>query len=295
MQVINLYKPFDIIYVDEEVCPMGQHRNNFFELVYILKGTGTLHNNQHIYDYAEENFFLMMPQNTVHTKVNTRTAFVFIRFNGIYLEAQRAGNPHSNLGDWARKLEYIFHNNHHFPGCILQNKDDKPVVRALMNALILEYSREQSMRNEVVQQLVNTIITIVARNVSLMRPEPSVTGNSEVSNEIISYIHQNIYYPELLKAEKLATKFNISQNYIGEYIKKLTGNTIQRYITNYKLKLVETRLQYSDMRMSEIVEELGFTDESHLNKTFKKYNGINPTEYRKKMWAERNYQPGLSG
>jgi AraC-like DNA-binding protein len=159
---------------------------------------------------------------------------------------------------------------------------------------MLEYPREQSLRNEVVQQLVNTIITIVARNVSLLTPE-KIPVSSEASNDILSYIHQNIYYPEKLRTEKLAAQFNISQNYISEYVKKLTGESIQRYVTNYKLKLVETRLEYSDMRMSEIVDELGFTDESHLNRTFKKYTGINPTEYRKKMWAEKNYRPGLSG
>lgn len=294
MEVVNLFKPFDILYAEADVCPMGQHRNNFFELVYILKGTGQFNNNQHTLEYGPENMFLLMPQDVQYTRVKNRTAFLFIRFNGIYLEAQRTASSHSNLGDWARKLEFIFHNNHHFPGCILRNEDDKPIIRALINALVLEYPREQSLRNEVVQQLVNTIITIVARNVSMLTPEKSAV-NSEVSNEILSYIHQNIYYPENLRTEKLASRFNISQHYVSEYVKKLTGESIQRYVTNYKLKLVETRLQYSDMRMSEIVEELGFTDESHLNRTFKKYTGINPTDYRKKMWAEKNYQPGLSG
>lgn len=282
------------MYIEEDVCPMGQHRINFFELVYIVKGTGAFHNNQHTFEYEPENLFLLMPQDIQYTRIKSRTGFLFIRFNGIYLEAQRTGNTYSNLGDWARKLEFIFHNNYHFPGCILRNTDDKPIVRALINALMLEYPREQSLRNEVVQQLVNTIITIVARNVSLLTPERSPVS-SEVSNDILSYIHQNIYYPEKLRTEKLAAQFNISQNYISEYVKKLTGESIQRYVTNYKLKLVETRLQYSDMRMSEIVDELGFTDESHLNRTFKKYTGINPTDYRKKMWAEKNYRPGMSG
>ena len=44
---------------------------------------------------------------------------------------------------------------------------------------------------------------------------------------------------------------------------------MQQYILNYKLKLVENRLLHSEMRISEIVAELGFTDESHLNKLFK--------------------------
>jgi AraC-like DNA-binding protein len=50
----------------------------------------------------------------------------------------------------------------------------------------------------------------------------------------------------------------------------------------YKLKLVESRLLHSDMRISEIAEELNFTDESHLNRMFKKYRHTTPNEYRKR-------------
>jgi AraC-like DNA-binding protein len=35
------------------------------------------------------------------------------------------------------------------------------------------------------------------------------------------------------------------------------------------------------MRINEIAHEFNFTDESHLNRLFKKYKGMNPTEFRK--------------
>ena len=47
------------------------------------------------------------------------------------------------------------------------------------------------------------------------------------------------------------------------------------------MKMVESRLLHTDMRINEIVEELGFTDESHLNRLFRKYKGVSPTEFRK--------------
>ncbi len=46
--------------------------------------------------------------------------------------------------------------------------------------------------------------------------------------------------------------------------------------------MVESWLSHSEMRISGIVEELGFTDESHLKKLFKKYKKCNPTDFRKK-------------
>jgi len=85
----------------------------------------------------------------------------------------------------------------------------------------------------------------------------------------------------MLRAEKLSRHCKISLNYLGRYFKKQTGETLQNYIANYKLRLVETRLLHSDMRINEIAYEFNFTDESHLNKAFRKYKGINPTDFRK--------------
>jgi AraC-like DNA-binding protein len=87
----------------------------------------------------------------------------------------------------------------------------------------------------------------------------------------------------MLKAEKLSIHFSISIHYLGKYFKKQTGETLQGYISNYKLRLIETRLLHSDMRINEIAYELNYTDESHLNRAFKKFKGISPSEYRKQF------------
>jgi AraC-like DNA-binding protein len=73
----------------------------------------------------------------------------------------------------------------------------------------------------------------------------------------------------------------MSAGYLGRYFKKQTGDTLQKYLTNYKLRLIETRLLHSDMRMNEIAYEFNFTDESHLNRVFKKYKGMNPTTFKR--------------
>ena len=104
----------------------------------------------------------------------------------------------------------------------------------------------------------------------------------EKSLNILQYIQSNICYPEKIKAKAISQHFGISPNYLGRYFKKQTNETMQQYILNYKMKMVESRLLHSEMRISEIVEELGFTDESHLNRLFKKYKDCNPTDFRKK-------------
>ncbi|MBN9385956.1 MAG: helix-turn-helix domain-containing protein [Chitinophagaceae bacterium] len=280
MYIHNLFEPYEIEYKELYECPVGDHKNTFFELVYIVKGSGTHSTGENKFEYEKGTLFLLLPQHVHSFQVRELTSFLFIRFNDIYLKAQKVKNLHSNLGDWIQKLEYILQSNYHLPGCILQNRDDKPLVTALVDAMIREYISRQEFQREVVQQLVNTIITIVARNIWLINAG-NTTVRKDHSTEIIQYIHEHIYTPESLKAEVIATRFNISPSYIHEYFRKHTGESLQQYITGYKLKLVETRLQYSNMRMSEIVNELGFTDESHLNRVFKKHKGLSPSAFRK--------------
>ncbi|WP_262889839.1 helix-turn-helix domain-containing protein [Paraflavitalea devenefica] len=55
------------------------------------------------------------------------------------------------------------------------------------------------------------------------------------------------------------------------------------WLTHYKIRLIENRLLHTDMRIGEMAIELGFTDESHLNRSFKKLKGMSPTAYRKKF------------
>lgn len=98
--------------------------------------------------------------------------------------------------------------------------------------------------------------------------------------DILQYIQRNIYYPEKLKVPIVAQHFGISEFYLGRYFKKHTNETMQQYIINYRIKLIETRLLYSDLRITEIAAELGFANESHMNKLFKKYRNVSPKEYR---------------
>ncbi|MGF6845008.1 AraC-like DNA-binding protein [Chitinophaga sp. W3I9] len=277
----NLYQPFEIEYRECTECPIDPHKHNFFELVYIVEGSGMQCVNKNQLPYSPGKLFLVMPQDCHSFDVQESTKFFFIRFNNIYLQ-----NQHK---DWIQQLEFIFQNHNHMPGCILKNKNDKPLVKALVEALIRELVNQQPYHREMAQQIVNTMIMVIARNILLQMPEqPKHPAKQDASMNILHYIHENIYTPEKLRAEQIAAHFNISPTYLSEYFKRNNGDSLQQYITQYKLKLVETRLQYSSMRVGEIADELGFTDESHLNRMFKKYKGVNPSAYRKELQLHAN-------
>jgi AraC-like DNA-binding protein len=276
LQIKNLHRPFEIGLLEAENYTAKEHKNTYFELVYILDGEGIQIINNHQLAYSPNKLFLLFPQDTHGFEIKETTRFFFLRFNESYLKTQPK--------EWLQKLEYIFHNHNHLPGCILKNVADKQLIRALAEALLREQTRTDANQLEVMQQLLNTIITIAARNIAMIHTAEPYQHTQSLS--VLGYVHQNIYTPEALKIEKFAAEFNVSPNYVSEYFKRQTGESLQQYINTYKLQLIETRLLHTSYRLNEIVTEFGLTDVSHLNKFFKKYKGISPSEFRKKAKVE---------
>jgi AraC-like DNA-binding protein len=273
----NLYKPFEIDHKELDRFPRRLSRNNFFELIFIIDGTGVQSVNKNKFNYRKGNLFLLTPEDTYFFDIITPTQFFFLRFNEYYINTRSAKDKEA-----VQSLEYILLNASHRPGCILKNKADKPLIASLIESIIREDTNQQLYHGKIIEQIVNTIITIVARNIALKLPKNVKENTGEAVLDLLHYIQQNIFEPKNLKAEKLSKHFGISLNYLGRYFKKQTGETMQQYISNYKLRLIETRLLHSDMRINEIAYELNYTDESHLNRAFKKHKGVSPSEFRKK-------------
>jgi AraC-like DNA-binding protein len=275
----SLYQPFEIVYKELETCRQAPRKHNFFELVYILKGAGKLFISDNHFNFYPGQLFLIPPADRHYFDILDTSQVIFIRFSNVNIKPEQ--QLYVRGDEWFKKINYILLNASYRPGSILFNATDKLLVKAVMDSILYELSGTQLYHFELIAQIVNTLITIVARNIALTLPEKVGEHTSDTIMNILNYVQENIHNSHDLRLDVISNHFNISEGYLGRYFKKHTGESLQQYIINYKLKLVETRLQHSDMRINEIVNELGFTDESHLNRLFKKYKGLNPSAFRK--------------
>lgn len=271
----NLHEPFEVIFEKVDECPIRDQVFSFFQLVYIVSGSGEQSVNKHKMEYKTGDLFLLTPDDYHTFNVKSTTEFLLIRFNNIYIQKNQFDS------ESIQRMEFILQNANHKPECILYHKSDKLLVKAIAEGIIREYVNRNLYNRELVQQLINTIILIVTRNVAAQLPQCVTENTDEKALDILQYIQCNISNPQKIRVEKISKHFNISESYLGRYFKKQTNETMQQYIMNYRLKMIENRLLYSDLRITEIASELGFTDESHLHKFFKKQKGISPTEFRK--------------
>lgn len=254
----------------------------FFEIVYFEKGSGTIKINGKTVNYSANSIFVFVPDDIYIVNPESATTTIAIKFLKSFFKGDAPQNANLPVNDWFRKIEGILNSeSHQLREMRFETESDKIHLLSLIKMVAAENDKKKSYDLFIIQNSLSVILHLIARNIQFLNADMStkIVESSKIQ-QIINFIHANIYNPELLTTKNLAEEFHMADNYISEYFKKHTDVSLKKYILNYKLKLVETRLKYTDLQFSEIAMELGFTDSSHLNKTFQSYKGMTIGAYK---------------
>ena len=96
-------------------------------------------------------------------------------------------------------------------------------------------------------------------------------------SKIKAYIDEN--YTQKLTLNDLAQRFYWSKEYISKVFKEKYGCNFYEYLTALRIETAKSLLRDPTVNRSAIYEMLGFTDNSHFSKSFKKHTGMTPREF----------------
>ncbi|PWN66709.1 AraC family transcriptional regulator [Chryseobacterium oncorhynchi] len=267
-----MHQSLEVFYEKVEVCPLRDRLFNFFELVYVISGSGDHLVNGNKIAYSAGDLFLITPNDYHGFDLNGISEFLVVRFGENYIrEYQWKSIDH---------IECLLYYASHLSGSVLVNNDDKKMTGLLIQNLQQAIKHQSVYNEDLVRHLVNAVIVIAARNIAVIKPEKISSGADLRILQILDYIQENIRQPKLLKIETIANEFGLSSTYLGSYFRKQCNESMQQYISSYKIRLIEHRLRFSDKRVHEIADEFGFADESHINKFFKRHRGKSLKAYR---------------
>ena len=123
-------------------------------------------------------------------------------------------------------------------------------------------------------------------NKALVLREKKASGRYEdVVSEVIHYIEDN-YAQEELSLNLLASHVNFSPNHLSMIFSQQTGQTLIRYLTDYRMNRAKELLRCSSKKSSVISMEVGYKDPHYFSYLFKKTQGMTPTQYRGGRAAE---------
>lgn len=279
MEVLEVYKPFEIQEIELSKWIPRAVKNNFFELVLVKQGSGTQCINYNDYEYSSGSMFLLPPLKCHKFDIETPSKFVFLKFTDSFFKG--VNKVSIDRDEWFKEAAYILSNYNQLPGDIIKSEVDRQYLENLIT-MILQESRNYSKESiSLIRSLMTSILEILIRNIKKGDIyEVSENNTDDRITKMLTYINENINQTNLLKVENLAEVFFMSPTYVSEFFKKQVKMPLREYIIKAKLKLVEIRLLNSDYSLSEIADDLGFTDVSHLSRTFKKYVGVSIREFK---------------
>ncbi|WP_109829676.1 AraC family transcriptional regulator [Reichenbachiella versicolor] len=254
----------------------------FFELLFIEKGSGVLMINDHRVNYSDNQIFILIPNDQYKFEIETPTTVSAVKFLNSFFGDMMSDENQAQRKQWFKKIETILHAANRASHLEFLSKVDESSILSLFTVLCNEYNDESLKSETVLKHTLHSILHIISRNVNFVitnEVDSSSVADSKIQG-MINYIHYHIHDADKLSKRELADEFNISENYVSQYFKMKTGIGLKKYILNYKLKLAETRLKYTNLTVSEISHELGFTDSSHLDKTFIAYKGMSARAYQ---------------
>jgi AraC-like DNA-binding protein len=82
--------------------------------------------------------------------------------------------------------------------------------------------------------------------------------------------------------QPIIASLGISPNYGLEVFQKIYHMSPRKYLSGLKLQEAKILLQQPEISLNEIANRLGYKNLSHFSRQFKRWTGLNPTEFRKK-------------
>lgn len=243
----------------------GPAARNHFLFHYIISGTGTLYADDSTgttktYHLKSGEGFLIFP-NQITTYIADKELpweYVWIEFDG--LRAKEAMDTagfsldrpifHTKKRDMSQKMEEEL--------VYIATHSDETIFNIIGHLyLFLDYF----MRS--------TVSTVVKGSTKLQ---------DYYIKEAITYIEQN--FQNDISVVDIANRLGINRSYFGKIFKQTLKQTPQEFLINYRMIKATELLRLTKMSIGDIIKAVGYENQLHFSRAFKKIYNISPREWR---------------
>ncbi|MBD2036149.1 helix-turn-helix transcriptional regulator [Leptolyngbya sp. FACHB-321] len=111
----------------------------------------------------------------------------------------------------------------------------------------------------------------------------TITSENRSLNHIqlqqtIDYIHT--YLNRDLSLAELASVINISPTYFASLFKQAMGISPHQYVIQQRVEQAKVMLKRTNLTIADIALQVGFSNQSHLTRHFKRFTGMTPKQIR---------------
>lgn len=246
------------------------HTADHFELLWMVKGSGTLTLDLEKFTLQHDKIFCVLPGQVRRLQLSEDAAGYLVRFEASFLSPEK---PLTEAPFPAGLLEVLKQ---------AKNASFAPAacdeLLGTVQQLRKAYAGDHSMKTEILRRYLHIFFLYMSE------ATPAATSDTPLPNaRLVKKFMQLVeeHYRTKRRVSEYADLMLVTPNYLNETIKKITGNTAGHHIRERVVLEAKRQAAYSDDSMKEVAWNLGFSDIAHFSKFFKKITGNNFTDYKK--------------
>ncbi|MFC4601202.1 AraC family transcriptional regulator [Cohnella hongkongensis] len=171
----------------------------------------------------------------------------------------------------------------------IYNLDVNTEIPGLIEEIIEEISRKQHDYQHVASTILQKLFFMISRkNQAKNNNNPNAVRDNRISNSI-EFIHKN--YRQAITVAELSEISCLSLSRYTAVFREIVGVSPQQYLVRYRLQKAKELLSTTDLSVGQIADLVGYPDQFHFSKIFKKHESATPLAYRKNGKAQRLYTP----
>lgn len=250
-----------------------EHKHDFFEFVYTLKGTCT-----HFIDGTEYNVrhgdLLFINRNQTHSYLDSEGyEFVNILINPEFI-AKELMNTDSLITLFSHSTFEEFDSlDSFFSQCVHFSGTERSEVDAIIEMLLREHKDKRVGYKSVMQGGIRILFSKMLRSLQT-GDSSSVQEGNELLEEIKNYIDEN--FDKKITLSEIAEKSFYNPIYFGNLLKKHFGKSFSTYIKEKRMSKASQLLSDTDKSVDEVMTLVGYSDKKLFYAHFKDTFGTTP-------------------
>ena len=249
------------------------HRHDFFEVLYLMKGSGFHVIDGNKYEIKPPCVFFMSPGQAHKLEFsNDIEGFIFIFTSDFYLINRSNQNT-------LIEFPFFFTLQQDNPPLILKDSNDVAFLEKLFVQGISELeTRGAAHAIEMLRSILDLILTTCAARYQTIE----TSGNKGKGHILVKRFYSLVEekHQQNLSLNQYAEMLSVSPNHLTQMLKKLTGKTSTQIIKAKQILEIKRLLVHTNLTVSEIASHLNFYDQSYFSKFFKRETGKLPLQYR---------------
>lgn len=256
-------------YQCEKDVTIPYHWHEYYEMIYIFEGKVDVHFENKVYPLAKGDYFYF-PSGVMHQTENTIGAHVLVmHIKQDYVKKR--------LPDW-ESLSVSFESFTEDTDRVHKQNEE---ISSLITELYQAFNDEMDLARSGTQGLLDYIFYRLGAYYGKEEAEQYTISEKykERLLKIFDYVDEHLC--EKIELNDLAKHLAVSPQYLSRIFRKYLDTTFMHYVNEQRLEKAMKDLVYSDLTLTDIALDYGFSNYHAFVRTCKEKHGMTPSEYRK--------------